>query len=1163
MVTGMWKLTMREIRKSLGRFLAIAAIVALGVGFFCGLRLTKTAMVYTLDDYAETHQMYDFRLMSTIGYDTDAASVLETDSRIAAAEGGKSADALVIIGDGAAQVCKFLSVPQKIDLPGLTCGRMPESADECLADGMLYGEKDLGRTVTIADTNEQDDLDNFAVREFTIVGVARSILYINYERGTTSVGSGTVASFFYVLPAAFDMDYDTEVCLRLTDRAGAVYSEEYDARIDAAEPWVTELAESLAAARGDRLREDAEQELSDARETLDEKQQELSDAKQKLADAQQELRDAEQDVADGEKKLADAKEDTARELADAYQKLTDGQKEIEENEKKLADARTELEDAERQFADGEAEYNDGARQLEEGKQELRDTFNDTIAELQAGQAEIDKNQAALNEQRAQLDAQKTQLTAQRAELTATRAQVEAAAAAGLLPAEEAAAQLAQIDAAIAQIDAGLQQIEAAYPQLDAAQAQIDAAQAELDAGWQEFADGLEEANAEIAENEQKRADAKQELDENRQKLNDARAEFEDGQKQLDDAKKELEDGWNDYYAGQREAGEKIAEAEQELADAKVQIEDGKQELADAQQELADGEKKLADAEKEYDDGVDQLEKLRDPDVFVLDRGSNIGYACFESDSDIVRGVSRVFPLFFFAVAALVCITTMTRMVEEQRTQAGTLKALGYSSGAILSMYFLYAGSASVIGCVTGIAAGAYFLPKIIWMGYDIMYGFTDILFAFDWKLALLSSGAYLICALGATWYAIHAELAQPAAELIRPKAPKAGKRILLERIPAVWDRIPFLHKVSIRNILRYKKRMVMMAIGIGGCTALLITGYGIEDSISHVVDYQYDEITQYDASVTFQHAMTEDERAAFRAAFPDAVERSLFAAQKSFDAAANGLTKTATAVCTETGSVDGFIDLHTQDKTPVDYPQDGGVIISRGLAQALRIGAGDTITLGGELHRTDVTVAGVFENYVYNYVYMTAGTYETVFQEAPAYETAWVVLDPAVDAHAASAALAGYKKAASVSLNDDFRGRVSTMMQSLEYIVLVVVACAAALAFIVLYNLTNINITEREREIATIKVLGFYDRETNHYIFRENILLTCLGALVGLPMGKALHAYVMAQIRIDLMCFDVRIAPRSYLLAVALTIVFGLVVNLVLRRKIRAVDMAQALKSIE
>ena len=513
----------------------------------------------------------------------------------------------------------------------------------------------------------------------------------------------------------------------------------------------------------------------------------------------------------------------------------------------------------------------------------------------------------------------------------------------------------------------------------------------------------------------------------------------------------------------------------------------------------------------------------------------------------MRAISTVFPLFFFAVAALVCITTMTRMVDEQRTQAGVLKALGYANGAILMEYFLYAGSASVLGCVIGIAGGSVFL------------------YAFDWPLAIISSGAYLLCALGATWYALHTELKRPAAELIRPKAPKAGKRILLERFPFIWNRIPFLHKVSIRNILRYKKRMIMMTIGIGGCTALLITGFGIQDSIRNVVDYQYDEITRYDASVTFQHALSDAERTAFLAVCGEnGAEDCLFVAEKSLDAASGGTVKTTNVVCPERGSVDGFIDLHTHDQTPVAYPQDGGCIISRGLAQALHLSAGDTITLQtSDLRRTSLTVEAVFENYVYNYVYLTQNTWQEVFGEAPAYEAAWVNFLEDTDAQTASAALARAKNAAAVTLSSDFRSRVATMMQSLRYIVLVVVVCAAALAFIVLYNLTNINITEREREIATIKVLGFYDSETNRYVFRENIILTTLGTLLGIPMGMLLHAYVMGQIRIDLMCFDVRIAPLSYVISVALTLVFGLFVNFVLRRKIRAVDMAQALKSIE
>lgn len=1137
MVTKMLKLTMRQIRSSLTRFLAIAAIVALGVGFFCGLRLTKTAMVHTLDDYAEAHRMYDFRLVSTVGFDETDADVLAADARIASCEGEKSADALASVADGAAKPCRFLSLPEQIDLPGLKCGRFPQTAEECLADGLLYSEKDLGKTVVLTEENDEDTLDGFNRREFTIVGIAKSVLYINYERGGTSIGSGTLSSFVYILPEAFALDYETSLYLRLADRQGEVYSDEYTACIDTAEPWVTQLAESAAYGRSDRLYEEAEQTLSDARETLDEKQQELADAKQELADAKQELKDAHQTYADGVVSLADAKQEAEQELADAYQKLVDGQRTIEENEQKLADGEQELADGEKKLADAKQTYEENAAKFEKEKKQAENEMSFAFAKLQ-------KARETLAEQQQQLDAQKAALDKQ-------EAQIDAAVSAGAMSPEAA---------------------EAAKAQIAAARGQLAAAQAQLDEGKNALADNenqldlaADAANEAFAENQKKLDEAKKTLEEKQQELEDAKQELEDGRQELEDAKQELKDGWADYYTGKAEAEQKISDAEQELADAKQEITDGDQKLADAEQELADGEQKLADAEQDYRDGEDELAKLENPDVFILNRSSNVGYACFESDSDIVRGVSKVFPLFFFAVAALVCITTMTRMVDEQRTQAGVLKALGYSNSAILSQYFLYAGTASLLGCVLGIAAGSYFLPKMIWHAYNIMYGFTGILYAFDWPLALVSSGAYLLCALGTTWYVVHAELQKPAAELIRPKAPKAGKRILLERLPLIWDRLPFLHKVSIRNILRFKKRMVMMMIGIGGCTALLITGFGIQDSISSVVDYQYDEITRYDAAVTFQHALSGSEREDFLAVCEESSAGGcLFVAEKSLDASKGSTVKTTNVVCPESGSVDGFIDLHTQEKTPIPYPQDGGCIISRGLAQALRLSAGDTITLQtGDMRRTELTVEAVFENYVYNYVYLTQTTWQDVFGEAPGYEAAWVNYQTDEDAQAASAALAGAKNAAAVTLSRDFRSRVATMMQSLRYIVLVVVLGAAALAFIVLYNLTNINITEREREIATIKVLGFYDGETNRYVFRENIILTVLGALLGLPMGTLLHAYVMGQIKIDLMCFDVRVAPLSYLISAALTLAFGLLVNLALRRKIRAIDMSQALKSIE
>ena len=405
MLTGMLKLTMRQIRSSLTRFLAIAAIVALGVGFFCGLRLTKTAMVHTLDDYAEAHRMYDFRLVSTVGFDETDAEALAADARVAACEGEKSADALASVADGAAKPCRFLSLPEQIDLPGLKCGRFPQTAEECLADGLLYSEKDLGKTVVLTEENDDDTLDGFNRREFTIVGIAKSVLYINYERGGTSIGSGTLSSFVYILPEAFALEYDTSLYLRLAGRQGEVYSDEYTACIDAAEPWVTQLAESAAYGRSDRLYEEAKQTLSDARETLDEKQQELADAKQELADAKQELEDAHQTYADGVVSLADAKQEAEQELADAYQKLVDGQRTIEENEQKLADGEQELADGEKKLADAKQTYEENAAKFEKEKKQAENEISFALAQLQ-------KARETLAEQQQQLDAQKAALDKQ-------------------------------------------------------------------------------------------------------------------------------------------------------------------------------------------------------------------------------------------------------------------------------------------------------------------------------------------------------------------------------------------------------------------------------------------------------------------------------------------------------------------------------------------------------------------------------------------------------------------------------------------------------------------------------------------------------------------------------------------------------------------------------
>ena len=418
-------MTMRQIRSSFGRFLAIMAIVALGVGFFCGLRLTKTAMVHTLDEYTEEHQMYDFRLVSTLGFDETDADKVAADARVAVCEGEKSADALATVAGGAAKPCRFISMPAQLDLPGLTCGRMPQTEEECLADALLYSEADLGKKVILTEKNDEDTLEDFSRREFTIVGITKSVLYINYERGSTSVGSGTISSFVYVLPEAFTTDYDTALYLRLADREGEVYSSEYTACIDAAEPWVKQLAEDTARARTDRIYDEAAQTLSDARVTLDEKQQELSDAKQKLADAKQELADAKQTYQDGEVKLADAKREAEQELVDAYQKLVDGQRTIEENEQKLTDGEQELADGEQKLAEAQETYDKNAAEFEKAKQSAHKELDDAYAQIREARKMLTQQQQELDKQKAALDAKE--------------AEVEAAIAFGLMTPEEAAA----------------------------------------------------------------------------------------------------------------------------------------------------------------------------------------------------------------------------------------------------------------------------------------------------------------------------------------------------------------------------------------------------------------------------------------------------------------------------------------------------------------------------------------------------------------------------------------------------------------------------------------------------------------------------------------------------------------------------------------------------
>ena len=638
-------------------------------------------------------------------------------------------------------------------------------------------------------------------------------------------------------------------------------------------------------------------------------------------------------------------------------------------------------------------------------------------------------------------------------------------------------------------------------------------------------------------------------------VSDAQDEVDEARTALDDASAELK--------AQKDAA--IQEAAEQMSGMGLPASMGNPYYVQALEEIdasfAQAEKELSEKYAEIADAQQEVDSIEAPTVYVLTRNENTGYAAFEQDSTIIENISVVFPAFFFLVAALVCVTTMTRMVDEQRTQIGVWKAMGYSKGRISCKYLFYAGSAGLIGSVLGFFAGTGLIPMIFWGAYSTSYNFADILlFSFDPIMYAVSLMIAIICTAGVTIICCRRALREVPAAILRPKTPKNGKRILLERFK-VWRHVSFLHKVSLRNVIRYKQRFVLMILGISGCTALLLTGFGIRDSVQNVTAYQYGEITLYDAKITFTDSISAEQQDEFSARYDD-LESVLLLSECNADITAKVGTKSAKLTAVLNGDISPFMDLHTADEL-VSYPQDGEVVLCKGIADKLHIKVGETVTLTDDsFHQISVMVTGIFDNYIENYVFVSESTMAALCGEAPA-NTAYVSFKSNADPNRAAAAMLGSDNVSHVSLNQDMRDTIETSFSSLNLVVMLIILCAGILAFIVLFNLININIGERIREIATIKVLGFFNAESSAYVFREVNMLTAAGALLGLLFGRLLHSFVMEQIRPDGICFDSRISWLSYILSIVITVVFALLVKLAMRYKLKRISMTESLKSVE
>ena len=1086
-------------------------LAALAVAFLAGLRATAPDMKYTADRYYDRTGFMDGWVLSTLGLTQEDLDALSAADGVEDVEGAWSVDATAVDC-----IVSVRSLPERLNLLEVKRGRLPEAPNECVTEGLLLVELGLEVGDTLELTLEEENEGDLTRTSYTIVGVVNCPLYVGTDRGTSSLGSGSVDAFLFVPGENFTYDYYTAAYftgegLKELDSYGDEYEDRAEALLDSLEPLGSERAQI----RYETLIGDAQTELDEAQAELDDAR---AEADQELADGRRELDDARKELDQGWADYREGQDTLDRELADAERELADAAR-------KLNDAQAELDDGRAQYEDGLAQYREGLSQYEDGLAR----YQSGLAQHQAGLTEYERNKAALDGQQAQVNEGLAQYEAalKQAEGTPAYEQVLA----------QLAEQKAQLDMAQAQLDAGYAQLAPVKNQLDGARAELDGSKAVLDG-------------------------SKAELD-------SAKAVLDETERQLAQAEREIAGGWRDYRSGQAELAQAREDGERELADALDKLEDGEAEYAGGLKEYEDGKAeadgKIADAQQKLDDARDELDQVEECQWYILGRNTNVGFVSFAQDTERVSNLATIFPVIFFLVAALACLTTMTRMVEEQRTEIGALKAMGFSRLSISKKYIGYAFLASLLGGVIGLGVGATLIPAVVANAFGIMYAMPPLEFREQNALCVLSVLAAVACTTGAALWACLSTLMAAPANLMRPKAPKAGKRVFLERVRPVWRRLSFTWKVTMRNLFRYQRRFWMTVIGIGGCTALIVTGFGLHESIFAILNKQFDEISLYDATAGLDEDAAPEELAAVTDYLDGSgmVEWWHLTSQTAAEASAGGMAYDVGLYAID--DFEGFTQFmnlrHRKDGGGVTPPGDG-VILTEKLSELLGVEVGDTVTIDKD-GRVEVRVDDIVEHYVQHNVYLSAACYERLFGEAPAQNLLLLEYGEGAESDQVSAELMAMDAVTSHSYIAAIRDSFTNSMEAIDYAVVIIILSAAALAFVVLYNLTNINITERVRELATLKVLGFFDKEITAYVYRENVFLTLFGIVLGLVMGRLLHAWLVLTVEVDLVMFG-RTAPAyAYVLAAVLTAVFSVMVNVAAHFKLKKVDMVESLKTVE
>ena len=1267
---ALWKDIWIEIGKSKARFLALLAIITLGVAFFAGIKAAGPDMLDTANQYYEDNNLYDLKVLSTYGLEEADIAILDETADLSV-HPMRTVDIEMEGSDFLVKVFPLQSGADPVNAYALVDGRLPETSGEVALDAKqnLSSTYQIGDTITFRHESDEDLSDeekenriSLKEQEYTVVGFVDSPMYIEtIMRGSTNVGKGSLDAFVVVPESDILGSIYTEAYLTMAPTVAETgYTDAYDEQVDRLADEVELALNGRPLERINEIRAEGQRKIRDAED-------ELQEGKDKLAEAEQELQDARQQLDDGTALYEENRQLFLDEIAQAESTLTASQAEIDAG---MAEYRAGL----ATYLENKALYDEAKVAWEAQKKALQGQ-NDSDASLDAllaslpdtpegreiaelaqmlldGQAEVEATQSSLEMKALELQERAAALASKGELLLAEQMSLEADAAAyqkelAIFTADmtafqtEKAIKQAEFSTRQAAIDSERAALEELDPETDPSVAErltaLDEEQAALDAERAALAQAeteltvrqseleqegaslstrqealtaaaaafqaeraseeaalleeqrlLESAGNELAARGEELLDQQQLLEEKIAAfmadaeaqiaavdaqfaeqgiaLENGRLELASAFSQLEDGQIQINNGWSELES-QRVSGEQaLGEAWKEIQQGEAAYQEGlvtfTAERVDAEIEIADGERQVAEAKQ-------ALADLIEPVYYVTDRSGNPGYQEYRDNADRISAIAEIFPVFFFLIAALVSFTTMARMVDEQRQQMGTLKGLGYSDFDIAKKYLIYAAIACIVGTSLGLVAGYNIFPAVIFDAYGSMYSLPSVKITYYLSYALISIAIAQLCTIGPAAWAAHASLRENPAMMMRPKAPKNGKRVLLERVTFIWDRLSFNSKITVRNLMRYKARNMMTILGVAGCTALILTGYGIKNSISGLADTQFNDVMRYNAITAMRPEASAEEIASYDelvAATPEITDH-LKVVQESYKLDKKGVNLQNVTVFAplESENLPDFVSLRDRITQEPIALTDEGAVISEKLANLADVGPGDSIEIrNNEMQTYQIPIQAVTENYVNHYIYLTPSLYEEIFIQAVEPTTDLLLFDePESWERSFGSEVMGEQAVALVTFINSVDRSFAETLGSLDVVTLVLIVSAASLAFVVLYSLTNINVSERIRELSTIKVLGFYDVEVSMYIYRESLVLTLLGILFGFVLGKILSTVVLKMVEIDFMMFPPTIMPISYLYAGLLSLLFSSVVMLIMHRKLKQVDMIEALKSVE